>query len=71
VPIAEVVLACGADEWKDKIGGSDTVARFDVARPGTCSLTLQGATPLVTNVTVPVTGGDVKCTVRGGRLSCG
>ncbi len=70
VPIAEVVLARGGDEAKQRIGGSDTIARFDVARPGTCSLTLQGATPMVTSVNVPSTGGDVRCTVRGGRISC-
>jgi Ca-activated chloride channel family protein len=70
IPIAEVALACGSSNLKDTIGGADTVARFD-AVPGDCQLTLQGNVAMQASVKVPSAGGDVKCTVRGGRMSCG
>ena len=70
IPIAEVALACGHRSWTERMRGGDTVARFDDARPGSCTLTLQGTVAMQTPVKVPETGGDVRCTVRGGRLSC-
>lgn len=70
--IAEVQLACGGRTLTQALSGSDTVARFDTASPGRgCQLTLVGTVPMQTTVTVPPSGGDIRCTVRGGRLSCG
>jgi Ca-activated chloride channel family protein len=71
VPIAEVTLECTDGSQSRTLSGSDMVARFDVATAGDCYLTLEGNVPMQTAVRVPVTGGDVKCTVRGGRMSCG
>jgi Ca-activated chloride channel family protein len=68
--IAEVSLSCQGERWTDSLGGADTVARFDAATPGSCELVLYGAVPMVAQVKVPQTGGDVRCTVRGGRITC-
>lgn len=46
------------------------MVRFE-ARPGDCQLVLYGNVPMYASVAVPTTGGDVRCVVRGGRLSCG
>ncbi|MCA9570659.1 MAG: VWA domain-containing protein, partial [Myxococcales bacterium] len=70
MPIPEVQLACSGESWSNRLSGSDTVARFDNVYPGECRLTLQGNVPMVAAVTVPETGGDVRCMVRGGRMSC-
>ena len=70
IPIAEVRLDCGGHQWSDSIGGGDTVARFDNARSGSCRVILQGAVAMQAEVEVPSTGGDVRCTVRAGRVSC-
>lgn len=69
VPIAEVELACSGAPQKQTLASGDSVARFS-AQPGACTLTLQGPVPLVARVEVPSSGGDVRCMVRGGRLSC-
>jgi Ca-activated chloride channel family protein len=71
IPIAEVELACGGASWREALSGSDTVARFHPAASGACTLTLLGPLPMTAQVAVPRDGGDVKCTVRGGRVSCG
>ena len=70
IPIAEVALACDGNRWTSSLSGSTSVARFD-ATPGACQLTLSGTVDMTAAVDVPVTGGDVRCVVRGGRLSCG
>jgi Ca-activated chloride channel family protein len=70
IPIAEVALACAGQRWTDAISPSDTVARFD-AMPGACTVTLTGAVEMAADVEVPSTGGDARCVVRGGRVSCG
>lgn len=70
IPIAEVGLACGASTYTERLSGSDTIARFDAAKPGSCTLTLQGTVAMRAAVEVPETGGDVRCMVRGGRMSC-
>jgi hypothetical protein len=70
VPIAEVALACGGSTLHAALSGSDTVARFDAASPGACTLTLGGIVPMQAKVQVPTTGGDTRCVVRGGRVSC-
>jgi len=69
IPIAEVSLACPGGRWTESLSGSDTVARFD-ATPGSCDLTLSGTVDMTARVDVPETGGDLRCVVRGGRLSC-
>jgi Ca-activated chloride channel family protein len=71
MPIAEVELRCGDRRLAEKLSGSDTVARFASVQPGACTVELQGNVPMVAAVEVPSTGGDVRCVVRGGRLSCG
>lgn len=70
MPIAEVSLACNGWRGSESLSGSDTVASFTPV-PGSCVLTLQGTVPMQTTVKVPETGADVRCTVRGGRMSCG
>lgn len=71
LPIAEVTLSCGGRSWSDDLTASDTVARFAQAKPGACTLVLQGNVPMRAAVEVPVTGGETRCMVRGGRVSCG
>jgi len=68
-PIGAVELRCGSQSQVHKLSRSDTVARFEAA-PGECTLTLDGAVPMTVSVTVPGTGGDIRCLVRGGRVSC-
>ena len=70
LPIAEVTLTCGGWHATESLTASDTVARFS-ARPGACTVTLQGNVPMVAQVSVPSTGADVRCMVRGGRVTCG
>ncbi len=70
IPIAEVALACEGATHTQSLSGSDTVARFEVS-PGACTVQLQGRVPMQARVEVPEIGGDVRCMVRGGRLSCG
>jgi hypothetical protein len=65
--IAEVGMQCGSNKRSVSLSGN--VARFDV-KPGDCQLVLYGTVPLYAQVEVPQTGGDVRCVVRGGRLSC-
>ena len=71
LPIAEVGLTCAGRTQTESLSSSDTVARFASATPGGCTLILQGNVPMRANVEVPSTGGEVRCTVRGGRVSCG
>jgi|GEM_PF-1013716 len=70
LPIAEVSLTCGG--WKDTetLTAGTSVARFEPT-PGKCTLVLQGTVPMSAAVDVPATGADVRCVVRGGRVSCG
>jgi len=70
-PIAEVGLVCDGVRLSERLSGSDTVARFDAVHAGSCVVELQGTVPMQARVDVPETGGDVRCLVRGGRLSCG
>ena len=70
IPIAEVGLDCQGRNTTSRLSASDTVARFGNARPGACTLTLQGQVAMRTEVDVPETGGDVRCMVRGGRMTC-
>ena len=71
LPIAEVGLTCSGRTEVEALSGSDTVARFTSATPGGCTLVLQGTVPMQAQVEVPSTGGEVRCTVRAGRVSCG
>ena len=69
IPIAEVALSCNGRAHTEALSGADTVARFE-ATPGACELTLSGTVDMTASVEVPTTGGDLRCIVRGGRLSC-
>lgn len=69
-PIPEVRLDCSGDDHVERLGPGEKVARFEDVLPGTCRLLLQGAVPMVAQVDVPATGGDVRCLVRGGRMQC-
>ena len=71
MPIAEVSLSCAGQQHRSRLSGADTVARFPEVIPGQCTVQLQGTVPMMAAVEVPATGGDVRCIVRGGRLSCG
>ena len=68
--IAEVAMRCGSKSLSESLSAGKSVATFDV-RPGSCELVLYGNVPMYASVQVPSTGGDVRCLVRGGRLSCG
>ncbi|MSQ01809.1 MAG: VWA domain-containing protein [Myxococcales bacterium] len=68
--IAEVAMECGQKTASESLSRGSNVATFEV-RPGSCQLVLYGAVPMVASVQVPQAGGDVRCVVRGGRLSCG
>jgi Ca-activated chloride channel family protein len=68
--IAEVGMRCGGKSHSESLTRGSSVAAFDV-RPGSCELVLYGNVPMYASVQVPSTGGDVRCVVRGGRLSCG
>jgi Ca-activated chloride channel family protein len=70
VPIDAVSLACGGVQLRSTLSGSDTVARFPTAPAGRCGIVLEGVVPMSAEVTVPATGGDVRCVVRGGTLRC-
>jgi Ca-activated chloride channel homolog len=69
IPITAVSLACAGSRTSDALSGSDTIASF-TARPGVCDLTLSGTVDMVARVEVPSVGGDLRCVIRGGRLSC-
>jgi hypothetical protein len=71
VPISAVGLTCGGQALRSTLSGSDTIARFTTASPGSCDLVLEGVVPMSTTVTVPESGGDLRCVVRGGSMSCG
>lgn len=69
LPIAEVALQCSGNRLSQKLTMGESVAVFNTM-PGSCTLYLEGNVSMQTQVTVPQTGGDLKCTVRGGRVSC-
>ena len=70
IPIAEVALACAGQRKTDSVGASDTIASFQVPA-GSCTITLTGNVDMEASVEVPATGGDTRCVVRGGRVTCG
>jgi hypothetical protein len=69
MPIAEVAMECQGQRVAQVLTAGSNVASFTVP-PGTCWLSLQGNVPMQTQVQVPKTGGDLRCTVRGGRMNC-
>jgi Ca-activated chloride channel family protein len=69
VPVDTVELACGSASHREALTSSDTVARFRLAQPGSCTLRLGDQPPVA--VRVPSSGMDVRCVVRAGRASCG
>ncbi len=69
-PISNVSLVCGGRTRREPLRPGDNVARFDAVEPGACTVELDGQVPMAAAVEVPSTGGDLRCTVRGGRISC-
>ena len=69
IPIAEVMIACSGRQDSKTLTSGSNIASFTVP-PGPCALTLQGDVPMKASVEVPSTGGDVRCVVRAGRVSC-
>lgn len=67
--VGGATLTCGRWTGSAVLSGSDKVARFD-ASPGACTLTVQGAMPLTTQVQVPAVGGTLRCLVRNGAMVC-
>ncbi len=70
-PISGVGLTCGGSTRSSALSGSDTVARFEHVPAGDCDVVLQGAVELRVPVEVPAVDKDLRCLVRGGRVSCG
>jgi Ca-activated chloride channel family protein len=68
-PIAEVALACPRGTESRTLTAGTSVASF-TTDPGSCRVTLYGNVPMTAQIDVPPTGRDVRCVVRGGRLSC-
>jgi hypothetical protein len=68
-PIRQVALSCAGQRATETLSAADVVAMFTVT-PGVCDLTLTGRVDMTAKVEVPVTGGDLRCVVRGGRVSC-
>ena len=68
-PIAEVAMACRDHSQKKAMSAGETAVTFQVPA-GACALTLEGNVPMSTQVTVPSTGGQVQCMIRGGRMEC-
>jgi hypothetical protein len=70
IPISGARLSCAGRTHVESLSGSDTVARFSAVQPGACVLELDGTTPMAARVEVPSTGADLRCMVRGGRVTC-
>lgn len=68
-PIGEVALACPRGTEHQAIAAGTSVVSFGTD-PGSCQVTLYGNVPMTAWVEVPPTGRDVRCVVRGGRMSC-
>lgn len=69
-PISTVAVTCGGIRRRESLRAGDQIARFDNLAPGACTVELDGAVPLAAAIDVPSTGGDLRCVVRGGRVSC-
>ncbi|MEZ4238485.1 MAG: VWA domain-containing protein [Myxococcota bacterium] len=70
IPIGRVELQCGARSHLETLTPADTIATFSHVQPGACTLKLDGTTPMAAAVEVPPTDADLRCIVRGGRVSC-
>lgn len=69
IPVSGIAASCESGRVHESLSPADTVAQFRVS-PGTCKLTLDGVVPMTTRVEVGAVDSDVRCLVRGGRLSC-
>lgn len=67
ITVSALDASCASSPVRLTAGSS--VARFE-ARPGRCELTLQGVVPMRTEVEVGPVDTEVRCLVRGGRISC-
>ncbi|MEQ1566206.1 MAG: VWA domain-containing protein [Myxococcota bacterium] len=70
IPISSARLVCGGRTHVEALSSADTVASFDGVRPGPCLLELDGTTPMTARIEVPSTPSDLRCLIRGGRVSC-
>jgi hypothetical protein len=69
-PIAGVDLRCGPSTSHQALTAADQVARFQDVQPGRCTVELAGTVPMSAEIEVPESGADLRCMVRGGRVSC-
>ncbi|MCA9491204.1 MAG: VWA domain-containing protein, partial [Myxococcales bacterium] len=70
IPISTVALDCGGSRSTEALSGSDVIAMITAPAGGVCELTLSGTVDMRAEVEVPVTGGDLRCVIRGGRVHC-
>jgi Ca-activated chloride channel family protein len=71
VQLASAALECDGARQSDGLSASDQIATFQAPAGAVCQLVLAGPVDLRAEVEVPTTGGDLRCVVRGGRISCG
>ena len=69
IPLGKVSLTCAGVTQEVDLRAGEGVARFE-ARPGACAVGLFGAVQMRHFFEVPSVGRDIRCLVRGGRMSC-
>ena len=69
IPLGKVSLTCAGVKQEVKLRAGEGVARFE-ARSGACTVGVFGTVQMRQQVKVPSVGGDIRCLVRGGRMSC-
>jgi Ca-activated chloride channel family protein len=70
VQLASAALECAGSRATDTLSASDQVATFEAPAGEVCELVLAGPVDMRAEVEVPQTGGDLRCVIRGGRISC-
>jgi hypothetical protein len=70
VVLSEVELWCGGRSSSYALTTADRVVPVNMPA-GRCEVVLHGAVPMRAQVEIPVTGGELRCVVRGGQASCG
>jgi Ca-activated chloride channel family protein len=71
IQLASAALECAGERVTDGLSASDSVASFTAPAGQVCELVLAGTVDMRAEVEVPTTGGDLRCVIRGGRISCG
>ena len=69
-PITEVAMSCSGGTERHALGLAENIATFN-SGSGTCDVTLYGTVPMTARLQVSPTGEDLRCVIRGGRMSCG